>query len=72
MGKIANTLPAGFEAEIKKAFPDGFWVTTPSELEAYGRDWTRIHDPAPAAIAFPLSWGRLIEGDSRFSIRERR
>lgn len=27
--------------------------TEPDDLRTYGRDWTKVHDPAPLAIAFP-------------------
>ncbi|MEQ9080293.1 MAG: FAD-binding oxidoreductase [Sandaracinaceae bacterium] len=29
--------------------------TAPDDLVEYGRDWTRVHEPAPSAIAFPRS-----------------
>lgn len=29
--------------------------TEPGDLDEYGRDWTRVHEPAPGAIAFPTS-----------------
>lgn len=34
--------------------PDGL-QTDAETLEAYGRDWTRVHTPAPCAVAFPRS-----------------
>jgi len=40
--------------EIKDLLTDGGKVLTKQDdLEAYGRDWTRIHDPRPLAIVLP-------------------
>ncbi len=30
-------------------------LTDPESLQVYGRDWTRFHDPAPAAVVLPGS-----------------
>ena len=46
-------LPAEVLAAIAGGFPADFLSREPADLVAYGRDWTRIHSPAPAAIAFP-------------------
>jgi FAD/FMN-containing dehydrogenase len=34
-------------------FPDGFFSSDPSDRGEYGKDWTRVYPPDPAAIAFP-------------------
>jgi FAD/FMN-containing dehydrogenase len=45
-------LPAPFLAAIGD-FPADFLSRDPSDLAEYGRDWTKVHPPAPSAIAFP-------------------
>jgi FAD/FMN-containing dehydrogenase len=40
--------------ELAAALPGGL-STDPDDLATYGRDWTRVHEPAPSAIAFPRS-----------------
>jgi FAD/FMN-containing dehydrogenase len=45
--------PRAFLERIKTTFPSDFLSEDPSELEEYGRDWTRVVVPAPSAIAFP-------------------
>jgi len=42
-----------FYTQILADFPADFISREPSDLEAYGRDWTRVFTPAPSAIAFP-------------------
>src|SRR5579864_2580307 len=41
---------ARIEAEVP-----GILSVEPSDLAEYGRDFTRVHAPAPLAIAFPRS-----------------
>lgn len=43
-----------FEA-IARDFPADFVTRDPVELAEFGRDWTRVIEPAPCAIAFPRS-----------------
>ena len=38
---------------LERDFPAGFLSRDPSDLEEYGRDWTRVYAPAAAAIALP-------------------
>lgn len=45
----------GALATLRALLPAGRVLDAPSELEHYGRDWTRQHAPNPAAIAFPDS-----------------
>lgn len=42
-------------AELTQRLPDLRVLTTPGDLEHYGRDWTRRWTPAPLAIALPAS-----------------
>jgi FAD/FMN-containing dehydrogenase len=49
------TLPAPFLDTLRRDFPVDFLTTEPGDLAEYGRDWTRVHTPAPSAIALPRS-----------------
>lgn len=40
-------------ARIESEFPADFLSRDPSDLDEYGRDWTRVYAPAPSAIALP-------------------
>ncbi|HEX7478110.1 MAG TPA: FAD-binding oxidoreductase [Polyangiales bacterium] len=40
-------------SRLGESFPSDFLSTDPSDLTEYGRDWTRVHTPAPSAIALP-------------------
>jgi FAD/FMN-containing dehydrogenase len=44
-------LPDGFLA----ALPQGTVSTDPDDLATYGKDWTKVHAPAPSAIVWPRS-----------------
>ncbi|ADO69233.1 FAD-binding oxidoreductase [Stigmatella aurantiaca] len=46
-------LPDAFLRAISEGFPSDFLTREPGELAEYGRDWTRVHTPAPAAVALP-------------------
>ena len=46
-------LPAAFTRRIAADFPADFASTDPADLATYGRDWTRVHAPAPSLVAFP-------------------
>lgn len=50
-----GTLRQDVLAELAAALPAGAISTDPAELAEYGRDWTRVYEPAPSAIAFPRS-----------------
>src|SRR5512144_1868034 len=41
--------------EFPAAMPPEIVTQEPAELAEYGRDWTRVYDPAPSAVAFPRS-----------------
>lgn len=38
---------------VLDALPPEQFSTDPSDLAEYGKDWTKVHAPAPSAIAFP-------------------
>jgi FAD/FMN-containing dehydrogenase len=44
-----------FIAELRKDFPALECLSEASELEHWGRDWTRFHAPSPIGIVFPRS-----------------
>jgi FAD/FMN-containing dehydrogenase len=46
--------PAFFDA-LERDFPSDFSSRDPGDLREYGRDWTRVVEPAPSAVAFPRS-----------------
>jgi FAD/FMN-containing dehydrogenase len=47
------TTPPELLERIAREFPADFLTLDPAELAEYGRDWTRVHAPAPSAVAFP-------------------
>ena len=49
----AMALPPRLRQRIKDGFVADFLSEDVSDLTEYGRDWTRVVAPAPAAIAFP-------------------
>jgi FAD/FMN-containing dehydrogenase len=51
-----------FLDKVKKSFPADFLTQQSSELETYGRDWTKVYPPKPSAIVFP----RTTDEVSRF------
>jgi FAD/FMN-containing dehydrogenase len=38
-----------------REFPADFFSRDPDDLDTYGRDWTRVFQPAPSAVALPRS-----------------
>src|SRR5579885_3638744 len=58
----AHALPPEFLVALSEDFPADFMTSDPQELEAYGRDWTRVHAPSPSAAVFP----RTTEEVARF------
>ena len=48
------SLPAGLLETLRRLGDDRV-STDAADLAAYGRDWTKVFTPAPAAIAFPRS-----------------
>lgn len=55
-------LPEAFLAAIKKDFPKDFLTQEASELQIFGRDWTKVFPPKPSAVVFP----RTTQEVSRF------
>ena len=51
--EFPSQLPPDLAAAIAREFPADFLTVDPAEREEYGRDWTRVYAPAPAAVAFP-------------------
>lgn len=47
------TLPDAFFAAVAAELPHDLLSCAPEDLATYGRDWTKVHEPAPSAIAFP-------------------
>ncbi|MDI1449019.1 FAD-binding oxidoreductase [Polyangium sp. 6x1] len=48
-----TALPEGFLAAVARDFPADFLSVDPSDLATFGRDWTKVHEPRPAAVALP-------------------
>ncbi|APR87876.1 D-2-hydroxyglutarate dehydrogenase [Minicystis rosea] len=48
-----SSLPEAFANAIALDFPADFLSTEPGDLATFGRDWTKVIEPRPAAIASP-------------------
>jgi FAD/FMN-containing dehydrogenase len=48
-------LPEAFIAAVAREFPADFLSTDAGDLATFGRDWTKVYEPAPSAIALPRS-----------------
>jgi FAD/FMN-containing dehydrogenase len=44
--------PSFFD-DVARAFPADLLSRSADDLAEYGRDWTRVYEPAPCAVAFP-------------------
>ncbi len=51
--KATQVKPTDRIVASKDNFPDDFFSRDPSDLAAYGKDWTKVFPPAPSLIAFP-------------------
>ncbi|HEY3816597.1 MAG TPA: FAD-binding oxidoreductase [Polyangiaceae bacterium] len=51
---VSGATAAFFDA-LGRELPAGTVTRDPAELVEYGRDWTRVVEPAPCAVAFPKS-----------------
>jgi FAD/FMN-containing dehydrogenase len=51
--------PAFFEA-LSRALPGDAVTRDPGELVEYGRDWTRVVEPAPCAVAMPRTTAEVV------------
>lgn len=52
---MAHSLPELFLRELDGQLPPEFLTRDPGDLQEFGKDWTRVHDPAPSAVALPRS-----------------
>jgi FAD/FMN-containing dehydrogenase len=50
-----SSLPEAFLADVAHSFPTDFLSTDPGDLATFGRDWTKVFDPKPSAVALPRS-----------------
>ena len=50
-----QALSAAFQSAVGSGFPPDFMTRDPQDLEAYGKDWTKVYAPKPSAIAMPRS-----------------
>ena len=50
-----------FVNQLESIFGHDFVKTSPEDLQAYGRDWTRVYEPHPLAICFPKSTAEVSE-----------
>jgi len=48
-------LTPAFLDRLRAALPADAITQDPAELAEYGRDWTKVHAPAPSAVVFPRS-----------------
>ncbi len=68
---MSAVLPAAFTARLAAGFPADFASTEPADLAEYGRDWTKVHTPAPSLVAFPRTTdevSRLLALCSEFGV----
>jgi FAD/FMN-containing dehydrogenase len=54
-------LPPALRDAIAQSFAPDILSVDPDDLALYGRDWTRVHSPNPAAIALPRTTGEVAE-----------
>jgi FAD/FMN-containing dehydrogenase len=57
-----HALPAAVLEQVRRDFPKDFLTQEASELQNFGRDWTKVFPPNPSAIVFP----RTTDEVSRF------
>lgn len=50
-----------FVASLRAALGEAAVSIEPDDLATYGRDWTKVYDPAPMAIAFPRRTEDVVE-----------
>jgi FAD/FMN-containing dehydrogenase len=55
------SLPPAFLAAIERTFPADFLSLAPEDLAEYGKDWTKVYPPAPAAVALPRTTAEVAE-----------
>lgn len=59
LAAVSNALPAAFVEALSSTFPADFASTSPEDLSTYGRDWTKVYEPAPSMVVFPRSTGEV-------------
>ncbi|HEU4409153.1 MAG TPA: FAD-binding oxidoreductase [Polyangiaceae bacterium] len=52
--------PADLLAELGRLLPEGALTRDPAELREYGKDWTKVLEPAPLAVAFPKTRDEVV------------
>ena len=52
---MTEQLPAAFLDAVRAQLPADLLTFEPDDLREYGKDWTKVHTPAPGAVAFPRS-----------------
>ena len=50
-----------FVASLRETLGEAAVSIEPDDLATYGRDWTKVYDPAPMAIAFPRRTEDVVE-----------
>ena len=53
--------PADLISQLGQSLSPGAVTQAPSELEAYGKDWTKVYPPKPLAIVFPRSTQEVVK-----------
>ncbi len=48
-----TALPEAFLEAVARDFPADFLSVDPSDLATFGRDWTKVYEPRPTAVAMP-------------------
>jgi FAD/FMN-containing dehydrogenase len=46
-------LPQAFLEAVESRFAPDFLTRDPADLATYGRDWTKVYEPKPSAVALP-------------------
>ena len=50
---MPSGLPKAFLTALQHEFPADFSSAKKEDLEAWGRDWTKVHAPAPSLVCWP-------------------
>jgi glycolate oxidase subunit GlcD len=56
-----HAVPEKFLKALKTDFRQDFFTTEPSELEIFGKDWTKVYPPAPSAVVFPKTTDEVVK-----------
>ena len=52
---MVDGLPEAFQRDVEAELPRDLLTRDPAMLQDFGKDWTRVYDPAPSAVALPRS-----------------